>query len=32
MPMACHWLKVNKISLNFNKTELVLFTSPKETT
>ena len=30
MPMRCLWLKVNKISLNNDKTELVLFTSPKK--
>ena len=30
MPMRCLWLKVNKISLNVDKTELLLFTSPKK--
>ena len=30
MPMTSHWLKVNKVSLNVDKTEPMLFTSPKK--
>ena len=30
LSLLCHWLRANKISLKANKTELILFRSPKK--